>query len=140
MSVVARRRSNPVAEMMNWFDESNFGLRGLGMVPEIRVEDFVDDGTYVIRAEIPGIDPEKDLDVHLEGERLVVRGERREEKKEKNRHELHYGSFYRSLPLPTGARAEDISATYTDGVLELRLPYDGEAEAPRQIPVRRGGE
>ena len=51
----------------------------------------MDDGTYVLRAEMPGIDPDKDVSLDIEGDVLTISGERREEKKEKNRHELHYG-------------------------------------------------
>lgn len=135
MTTITRRRANPVAEMLNWLEDP--GLRGLGLVPDIRVEDYVDGDTYVVRAEIPGIDPDKDLDVHLEGDQLVVRGERREEEHDKTRREFHYGSFYRSMTVPPGAKVEDIRATYTDGVLEVRLPVDGAAEEPRHIAVQR---
>ena len=67
----------------------------------------------MIRADLPGIDPERDLDVHVENGRLVVTGERREEYHEKNRSEVHYGSFARTLPLPAGVAADDITASYT---------------------------
>jgi HSP20 family molecular chaperone IbpA len=137
MTVMERRRTNPLAEMLSWFDDTDF--RGLGFAPQFRVEDFVDDGTYVVRADLPGIDPDKDLDVHVENGRLVVKGERREEHHEKNRRELHYGSFARWLPLPSGVEVEDIKATYTDGVLEVRFPLGQAPEQGRRIPVTHNG-
>ncbi len=124
MTTIERRRTNPLAEMLSWLDNTDF--KGLTLDPQIRVEDYVDDGTYVLRADLPGIDPDQDLDIHVEGGRLVVKGERREEHHDKVRHELHYGAFSRSLPLPSDVNVDDITAHYGDGVLEVRFPL-GEA-------------
>jgi HSP20 family molecular chaperone IbpA len=138
MSTMIRRRSNPVSEMLNWLEaDPPLPVRGLGLAPYIRVEDFVEDGTYVLRAEMPGIDPEQDLDLSIDGDVLTIRGERTEEEKTKNRHEFHYGSFARSLTLPQGAKADELAASYTDGVLEIRVPMDGESVQPRKIRVQR---
>ncbi|HWJ81696.1 MAG TPA: Hsp20/alpha crystallin family protein [Nocardioides sp.] len=132
-------RRNPIADMLGWLDsESFFGTRGPGLTPYVHIEDFVEDGTYVLRAEMPGIDPDKDVRIDIDGDVLTIQGERREEKKERNRHEFHYGSFSRSLTLPRGADADKIKAEYKDGVLELRVPMDGEGEAPRRIEVQHG--
>jgi hypothetical protein len=57
--------------------------------------------------------------------------------RQKNRTELHYGSFSRSVPLPRNARVEDFTASYRDGLLELRVPLDGEHVKPRRVPVQR---
>ena len=67
----------------------------------------------------------------------MVKGERREETHEKNRSEMHYGAFSRILQLPAGVDADEVTATYTDGVLEVRLPLGATAEEPRHIPVSR---
>jgi HSP20 family protein len=139
MTTMTRRRGNPVAEMLNWLEEPGMGLRGIGLVPEIRVEDFMRDNTYVLRAEIPGIDPEKDLDVHMMGDRLVVSGSRQEEQHDKHRQEFHYGTFYRSVRLPQGVDVEKIDATFRDGVLEVTLPVEAPADQRTQIPVHREG-
>ena len=135
MSTVARR-SNPVSEMLDWL-ESGPGLTLRGMGNYIRVEDYVDDGTYVLRAEMPGVDPDKDIEVMVEGDILTVHGERREEERDKNRSEFHYGSFSRSVRLPRTAKADDIIATYRDGVLEVRLPMGPEPKAATHVPVQR---
>jgi HSP20 family protein len=135
MTTIERRRTNPLSEMLSWLDDTDF--KGLALNPQIRVEDFVEDGTYVLRADLPGIDPEKDLDVHVEGGRLVVKGERREEHHEKSRREMHYGAFSRSLQLPSEINVDDITAQYGDGVLEVRFPLGSTEEQARQIPVAR---
>ncbi|MGA8245339.1 MAG: Hsp20/alpha crystallin family protein [Nocardioides sp.] len=135
MTTIERRRTSPFAEMLSWLDDTDF--KGLTLNQQIRVEDYVEDGTYVLRADLPGIDPEKDLDVHVEGTRLVVKGERREEQHDKNRREMHYGAFARSLPLPADVNVKDITAQYGDGVLEVRFPLGEAQEQARRIPVAR---
>ncbi len=99
----------------------------------IRVDEFREDGTLVIRADLPGIDPDKDVAVTVSDGVLHIDAERRteEEREEKGyvRHEVHYGSLSRSLPLPAGVTEADITAAYRDGVLEVRV----------QAPVRETG-
>jgi HSP20 family protein len=116
--------------------------RGLLEESEFRVEEFEDEGTRVIRAELPGIDPDKDVEITVEGEYLRIRAERRQETKaeEKGRYrsEFRYGSFSRTLALPAGAVADDVKATYHDGVLEVRVPVSPEKAEARKIPVARG--
>jgi HSP20 family protein len=142
MTTIARRRTNPVTDVLNWLEAEPpvlMGMRGFGLAPYIRIEDFVEDGTYVLRAEMPGIDPEKDVEVEVIDDVLTIRGERREEDRERNRHEFHYGSFERSLRLPRGTKAEAVKASYADGVLELRIPADVEEPQSTRIPVQRAG-
>jgi HSP20 family molecular chaperone IbpA len=137
MTTIARRR-NPVADVLNWLEsESSLSLAGMGLTPYIRLEDYVEDGTYVLRAEMPGIDPDKDVELNVLDDVLTIRGERKEEQKDRNRHEFHYGSFERTVRLPRGTRQEDIKASYTDGVLEIRVPYEGAEATPTHIPVAR---
>lgn len=138
MTTIARRTINPVADVLNWLEtEPPFAMRGMGLVPYIPVEDYVEEDTYVVRAEMPGIDPEKDVEVTVSEDLLTIRGERREEQKDRNRREFRYGSFERTVRLPRGTRAEDIKASYTDGVLELRIPVKAEEPAALRIPVQR---
>ncbi len=141
MTTVARRGGGPVADMLDWLEaNAGFGMRGLGLAPYVRVEDFTEEGTYVLRAELPGVDPDKDVELKVEGDLLTIRGERREEQKDKNHHEFHYGAFSRSIPLPSGVKAEDVTATYDNGVLEVRVPARTEQEpVARTIPVQRSG-
>jgi HSP20 family molecular chaperone IbpA len=108
----------------------------------IRVEESTEDGARVVRAELPGVDPEKDVSVTIEDDTLVISA-RREERSESRdaesyRSEFRYGSFTRHVRLPRGTTPEVVSATYRDGVLEVRLPIGPTGEAPRRIPVSRG--
>ena len=137
-STTMQRRRDPIAEMLDWFDFTPpFSRRGVGLIPYVRIEDYVEDGTYVIRAELPGIDPDKDIELSLQGDMLTIRGERREEEKTRNRHEFHYGAFERSVSVPRGTKAEEIKASYVDGVLELRVPVKETGAEPHRIPVQR---
>jgi HSP20 family protein len=111
----------------------------------IRVEEFVEGNTLVIRAEAPGLDPDKDIDVSVVDGALQIRAERKEEKEEKGkdsyRSEFRYGSFLRTLPLPPDVKVDDIKASYKDGVLEVRTPLPAQALAeskPTKLPITRG--
>lgn len=92
----------------------------------IRVEEFQENGTLVVRADLPGIDPDKDVEVTVSDGMLRIDAERRVEEKREEKGYLHqevnYGSLSRSLPLPVGITGADISATYRNGVLEIRVP------------------
>ncbi len=101
------------------------------------IESYVDKDTLVVRADLPGIDP-KDVEVSVVGNNLVIRGQRESKKEEKGRdyyhREISYGSFERSIPLPEGVKADQIKASYKNGVLELSAPLPKEAAA-RKVPV-----
>ena len=105
----------------------------------IAMEDFEEGGRYVVRAELPGIDPEKDVEVTVEKGMLSIRAERRDERKEKQRTEFHYGSFERRMTLPRTATAEDVEATYDNGILTVSVPLQPAepAKPARRIPVMR---
>jgi HSP20 family protein len=107
----------------------------------IRVDEYRDDDVQVIRAELPGIDPDKDVELTVAGGMLRINAERRteEQTEEKGviRREMRYGSFTRSLPLAEGATDEDIDASYKNGVLEIRVPVAQPVARPepKMIPV-----
>jgi HSP20 family molecular chaperone IbpA len=135
MNTLTRRRTNPLTELLGWLDSE----QGVSLAPAIRVEDFVEDDTYVLRADLPGIDPENDVDISLEGDVLTISGERREEIKERHRREVHYGSFVRTVQLPGSPGEGDVTASYADGVLEVRVPRAAAVAEARRIPVQRAG-
>jgi HSP20 family protein len=97
-----------------------------------------------VRAELPGVDPEKDIDISFQDGVLTIRGERKlEEKTERDdfyRVESSYGSFQRSIPLPDGVKAEDVRATYENGILEVVIPKAGELTSAKKIPIAVGSE
>ena len=136
MSAIAHRSANPMGEILDWFDQNApFRLRGFGIVPYVRVEDFIQEGTYVLRAELPGVDPDQDIDLEVNADSLTVSGQRREEKRDRNHHEFHYGSFSRTVPMPRGVKPEDVKASYTNGVLEVRIPMPPETQQTQRIPI-----
>lgn len=118
------------------------------VVPEgvdtIRADEFIEDGTVVMRVEMAGIDPEKDVHISLDGDMLHVSAERREEDEtmERNymRRELRYGSFRRDLLVPTGTSQADVKASYKDGILEIKVPTTKDTPPPPEvrIPVTKG--
>ena len=107
----------------------------------LKLEEFEADGTLVVRAEMPGIDPDKDVEITIEDGRLHIRAERRSETttddKSGYRSEFQYGSFERFMQMPPGATESDVTATYTDGILEVRVPIDTTEAQSRRVPVVR---
>lgn len=108
----------------------------------IRVEEYHEDNTVVVRAELPGVDPDKDIEITVTDGALQIRAHREqrheEEQEGQYRSEFHYGSFVRRVPLPQGASDEDVKAMYHDGILEVRIPVEEErAPSPRTVPVTR---
>jgi HSP20 family molecular chaperone IbpA len=107
----------------------------------MRVEEIDEDGFLVIRAELPDIDIEHDLDVQVRNHLLEIRATRtqRNTASDRARHtEFTYGRFWRVLTLPDGAREADIDATYKHGILEVRVPLtSAQATEGRHIAVRQ---
>lgn len=136
MSNLLNRRSNPLAELVGWLEGDGSAMRTLGLAPTVPIEDFLDDGTYVLRAQMPGLDPEHDFHVNVEGDILTIEGERVEMHREENRSEFHYGSFARSVTLPAGSDVDALTAEYRDGLLEVRVPVSESAD-PRRIRIER---
>jgi len=121
---LVKRERGTLADMFDWL-ESEFpalpAFRPFAGTQMMRAEDFVEGGQYVLRAELPGIDPDKDVDITIEDGVLTVKAERREEKKEGQRSEFRYGTFTRRVALPAGSNEDDVTATYRGGVLEVRV-------------------
>jgi HSP20 family protein len=106
-----------------------------GWMPSVDI--FEKDDKFVVKAELPGM-KEEDIDVSIVGDDLVIRGEKKTESevKEENyyRQERSYGSFYRSIPLPSTVDASKIEANTEDGVLEVTLPKVAEVK-PKKVAV-----
>jgi HSP20 family protein len=107
----------------------------------IRVEEFQEGHTLVVKAEMPGLDPEKDVEIDISDRALHIRAERRQETRTDDkghfRSEFRYGSFSRTIPLPAGVTEDDVKATYTDGILAVRVPIDEDVRKPQKIAVTR---
>jgi HSP20 family protein len=107
----------------------------------IRVEEKWQDGALVVRAELPGIDPDRDVRLTVVNGRLVIEAERHQEDKiERDGYvleEQRYGLFARALPLGDGVDVSAITGTYKDGVLEVRIPMplDLPTKPATRIPI-----
>jgi HSP20 family protein len=137
MTNIMRRAGADITEPVRRFLEGDPGSW-------LRVEEYRDAGSMVVKAAVPGIDPDRDVDITLVGNELHidVRHEEKSERKDKQgyRSEFRYGTFSRTVSLPVAAAEKDIRASYTDGILEVRIPVPEEAGAgPRKIPVTRAG-
>ena len=108
----------------------------------MRLEEYFENGSHVIRAELPGVDPEQDVEVTVDGGAVQIVAERREHHESSEwgslRSEFNYGRFSRRIPMPVGASENDVTATYHDGILEVRLPRDGdESGREHRVPITR---
>lgn len=130
-----------VDELFRSFFGTEEGLPATWRSPAIpamlTVESYVRDGELIVRADLPGIDP-KEVELAVEGHRLMIRGERKakEERKEKDYfyREVAYGRFERAVELPEGLDTDSIKATYHDGVLEVKMKAPKEM-VPKKVPI-----
>lgn len=94
-------------------------------------------GRYLLRADVPGVDP-NDIEITMENGVLTIKGERKHEQKEERegykRVERVYGTFYRRFTLPDTADADKVSASSKNGVLEVSIPKQEKVQ-PRKIKV-----
>ena len=116
------------------------GGREEGWLPAIDVYDGRDE--LIVKAEVPGIEPDE-IDLSVSENVLSLRGERRFEERNEDegtyRVERRFGRFERSIALPPHCDADNIEATYENGVLEIRVPKVP-AQEPRRLTVQRKGE
>jgi len=117
-------------DMTDWF-EIDFPRP----LPAIRLEDKISDDEYVLRAELPGLDPDKDVQITTLNGVLTVRAERHEEEKGLSRTEFRYGSVQRSVRLPANADEAAIKAAYRKGVLEITVPLTAPQPEGRHIAI-----
>lgn len=122
------------------FDTQPFTGRELNWAKSPAVDVVEKDNEYEITAELPGID-EKNVDVKFANGVLTIKGEKQEEKEEKQKDyylsERHYGSFQRAFRVPEGVDPEKVAAEFKNGVLKVTLPKSAEAkQQEKQIPVK----
>ena len=128
MSTLVPRLWSDVAD---WFDLDLASRGGL-----IRMEDHVSDTEYTIRAELPGLDSEKDVQITVTHGMLSIHAERKEEKQARHRTEFRYGMMQRSVRLPANADEEKVTARYSKGILEVTVPLKA-APAAKQIEIAK---
>lgn len=131
----------PFASIREFTKEMNklfYGKHGLGetWAPVVDVQRC--DGNLVITAELPGLKKDE-IKVEVTEGALVIEGERKKEHKEDHegyhRYERSYGSFYRLIPLPENAKAEEIKADLNEGVLKITVPVPEAKKAVHQVAI-----
>lgn len=139
MAKLERRHPHvPFPDLSEWFEEPWAPLLPFTAARAFRVEDYVQEGKYVLRAELPGLDPEKDVEVSVEDGTLTIHAERHEEQEEPHRSEFRYGSLTRSVALPEGADTEHVSASYDKGILQVTVPVPQAKGEGRRIEITHG--
>ncbi len=124
-----------MAEMLRrperWLEEES------SFVPSIDLQET--NNAYVVRAEMPGIDP-NNLNISVKNGVLDLKGEKKEEKEsgEKGDYwtERRYGAFHRRIPLDQEIKEDEVKATYKEGILRIELPKAEEAAGSKSIPIK----
>jgi len=133
---MARRWESPFPRLFEEFEDN------LEEVFTPAIESYVKDGSLVVRADVPGLEP-KDLDVSILGNVLTVKGERKSEQEIKKedylRREVSYGAFERRMSLPEGAIADKVKASFKNGVIEIIVPLAKETVA-KKVPIEAKAE
>jgi HSP20 family protein len=105
------------------------------------MEIFEREGHLVVRADLPGLTKD-DVHVEVTNEALTIEGERRAEHEERQGGTFHserrYGRFYRQIPLPEGVNADQVTASFKDGVLEISMPAPQRQARGRRIEIQSG--
>jgi HSP20 family protein len=124
-------------DLVDWFEEPFLTLRPYLAQP-IRVEEYVEDDHYMIRAELAGIDPEKDVKVMVGPGYLTIRAERSDKTEGKHRSEFWYGSYSRTLTLPANADEDAVAANYRDGIVTISVGLKTEQQpSAKKIEVAK---
>jgi HSP20 family molecular chaperone IbpA len=117
-------------DMTEWLEQDVLPRGGM-----IRLEDRVTDVGYTIRAELPGLDPDKDVQVDVAHGLLTIHAERKEEPQNKHRTEFRYGVFARSVRLPANADEANVKAQYGKGILEITVPLKAVEPAAKRVAI-----
>ncbi len=123
-----RRSFGEMRGFGHWF-------RDVGDYPEL--ECYTKDDKFYVKAALPGIAP-KEVEINITGNRLTLRGERKEDKNVEKEHymvrEMRYGAFERVLTIPEGVEADKVHASFEDGVLTITAPVKEGVKA-KKIPI-----
>jgi len=128
--------------MRDWWEEMRERMermvphRPLMMVPRVNVSET--EKEVIVEASVPGIDP-KNVDITVSEDHIEIKGERKEEKEEKEkkyyRKEISYGSFYRTIPLPSKVIKEKADAEFSEGMLKITIPK-AKVEKPKVLKIK----
>ena len=126
-------------DLADWLESPLTGPPPFMAAQMFRVEEMVRDNRYVIRAELPGLDPERDIEVTVEGRTLTIHAERRQEDGGPYRSEFRYGSLTRLFRLPAKVDVKDVTARYEKGVLEVSVPEREVKPEATRIAIETAG-
>lgn len=137
MSTQMHQVRGPLADLYDWLEWPLMALRP-GAGHPMRAEDYHHGDEYVLRVEIPGVDPEKDIDLSAAHGVITVKADRHQDGERRHHSEFQYGHFGRSFALPANADESRIMAVYSHGVLEIcvGLTHSATDHERQQIPVR----
>jgi len=122
-------------DLADWLESPWSGPPPFPIGQVFRLEETIRDKCYVIRAELPGLDPENDIEVTVDGRILTIRAERRQQDSGPHRSEFRYGSLTRAVRLPARVDATDVTARYDKGVLEISIPVGAVKPEGTRIPI-----
>jgi HSP20 family protein len=127
----------------SWLDELAFDPETANALNRWspQVEAFQRENQFIVRADLPGIEKD-DVKIEIDDKRLKIQGERKQESEEKRegfyRSERSYGSFYREIPLPEGAKTENAKASFKNGVLEIAIEAPKPAGNGKRLEITEG--
>ncbi|MEI8406643.1 MULTISPECIES: Hsp20/alpha crystallin family protein [unclassified Kribbella] len=123
------------ADLFDWAESLPSMFAWPATMRGVRIEEFSEEGRYVVRAELPGLDPEKDIKVEVANGMLTIAATRQQEEHDGGHSEFHYGSLTRRVMLPDGADEDSVAAKYTAGILEVTVPISAKAEEARSVTI-----
>ena len=137
-SILRRDPKTMVPDLIDWFETPFLTLRPFLAQP-IRVEEYKEGDHYVVKAELAGIDPDKDAEVAVGAGYLTIRAERHDTVEGAHRSEFRYGVFSRTISLPADADADDVTATYRNGILTVTVGSKEEkSEQVKKVEITTG--
>ena len=134
-ATIDRLRDEFDRALQNWWGENGGFEQGIATSEwQPRVDIAETETALEVKVDLPGIKPD-DVEISVTDDRLTIQGERKEEKETKDktvhRIERSYGSFHRSIALPAGTKADEVSAESDNGVITITLPKPAESKATR---------
>jgi predicted unusual protein kinase regulating ubiquinone biosynthesis (AarF/ABC1/UbiB family)/HSP20 family molecular chaperone IbpA len=127
-------------DLADWLEAPWTGPPPFMAAHTFRIEEVAEDNRYVIRAELPGLDPDEDIEVTVEGRNLTIQAERRQEDSGPSRSEFRYGSLTRTIRLPARVDPKDVTARYDRGVLEVSVPIPDVKPEGTRVPIEQADE
>jgi HSP20 family protein len=128
------------ADLADWLGPPWTELPPFMAARTFRVEEEAQGDRYVIRAELPGLDPDKDIEVTVDGKTLAIHAERRHQDSGPCRSEFRYGSLTRLVRLPARVDATDVTARYENGVLEVSVPVHEATPEGSRVTIEHQAE